>query len=77
LPQHAVAGAILPSSIAYTRVGATLVQPEWIGCDLGSYRMRLAETAVERLRSVLAGHAAIQPPMDSLPMHPLRLTLAG
>jgi hypothetical protein len=77
LPQHAVAGAILPSSLPDTRIAGTRVQPDWIGCDLGSYRMRLAETAVERLRSVLAGHAAIQPPMDSLPMHPLRLTLAG
>ncbi|MGB9419166.1 MAG: GNAT family N-acetyltransferase, partial [Acidobacteriaceae bacterium] len=43
LSQHAVAGAILHSSIAHTRV-----QPDWIGCDLRSYRLRLAETAAER-----------------------------
>jgi hypothetical protein len=52
--QHVVDGAILPSRIADpriadTRVGATRVQPDWIGCDLRSYRLRLAETAGERM----------------------------
>jgi len=49
LPQHVVAGAILPSSIPDTRVGTVRVQPDWIGCDLRSYRLRLAETAAERM----------------------------
>ena len=49
LPQHVVTGAILPSSISDTRVGTTRVQPDWIGCDLRSYRLRLAETAAERM----------------------------
>jgi hypothetical protein len=38
---HAVAGAVFE-----TRVGRT--QPHWIGCDLRSYRLRLAETEAER-----------------------------
>ena len=43
LLQQAVAGAVLDNSIAGIRI-----QPDWIGCDLRSYRLRLAETAVER-----------------------------
>jgi lyso-ornithine lipid O-acyltransferase len=42
---------------------------------------RATHSEVAWLRSVLAGHAAIEPsmdlPMDSLPTDPLRLTLAG
>lgn len=49
LPQHAVAGAILPSSFPDTHIAGTHVQPDWIGCDLRSYRLRLAETAAERM----------------------------
>ena len=48
LPQHAVTGAIPPPSIPDTRVGTTLVPPDWIGCDLRSYRLRLAATETER-----------------------------
>jgi len=42
--QPSVAGAVLDTGIASTRV-----QPDWIGCDLRSYRLRLAETAAERM----------------------------
>jgi 1-acyl-sn-glycerol-3-phosphate acyltransferase len=38
---------------------------------------RATQGEVELLRSVLAGHAVIQPSMDPLPMDPLRLTAAG
>ncbi len=48
LPQHAVTGAILPLSIPDTRAGTALVPPDWIGCDLRSYRLRLAATEAER-----------------------------
>ena len=43
LPGVAVAGAVLEKSI-----GTQRGQPDWIGCDLRSYRLRLAETAAER-----------------------------
>jgi putative hemolysin len=43
---------LLPPAVAGagfdTRMGARLVQPDWIGCDLRSYRLRLAESAAER-----------------------------
>jgi putative hemolysin len=40
---HAVAGAGFD-----TRTGAGRVQPDWIGCDLRSYQLRLAESEAER-----------------------------
>ena len=43
LPGVAVAGAVLEKSI-----GTPRSQPDWIGCDLRSYRLRLGETAAER-----------------------------
>jgi putative hemolysin len=49
LRQHSVAGAILDSSIRDTNHGVSRLQPDWIGCDLRSYRLRLAETAAERM----------------------------
>jgi putative hemolysin len=49
LHQHAIPGAVaLDRSIA-ERAAEVDRQPDWIGCDLSSYRLRLAQTELERL----------------------------
>ena len=49
LQQHAIPGAVVLDGTIAGRATELDRQPDWIGCDLSNYRLRLAETEPERL----------------------------
>jgi putative hemolysin len=49
LHQHAAAGALVLDRTVLDRTREVRQQPDWIGCDLSSYRLRLAEKHSERM----------------------------
>jgi putative hemolysin len=49
LHQQAIAGAAVLDRTIAERTAELHRQPAWIGCDLSSYRLRLAQTELERL----------------------------
>jgi putative hemolysin len=49
LHQHAIAGAAVLDRTIAERAAEVRRQPDWIGCDLSSYRLRLAQTELDRL----------------------------
>lgn len=49
LHQQAIPGAVVLDPAIAERAAEPHRQPDWIGCDLSSYRLRLAETELERL----------------------------